>query len=158
MSPENDQCRWIGIRPTNPPEDIPVTLDGEVAHVIVDSGGGAGIEPTTIATYPAYQAVTVANTWYTICNNANPGWIFYVALQAGTTVKNMYIGLTINGGARQSIQVNPRATYIVQNFRCNLADAFGVEFHGLRFKTSIHIEMMIQWVTTLRGTAVVGFD
>lgn len=25
MSPENDQTRWIGIRPTDPSEDIPVT-------------------------------------------------------------------------------------------------------------------------------------
>jgi len=38
MSPENDQTRWIGVRPTNPKEDIPITLDGEVPHVIVDSG------------------------------------------------------------------------------------------------------------------------
>jgi len=36
MAKEPDQIRWIGIRPTDPPEDIPVTLDGEVIHIIID--------------------------------------------------------------------------------------------------------------------------
>jgi len=36
--PEGDQTKWRGIRPTDPPEDIPVTLDGEVPHVVVDAG------------------------------------------------------------------------------------------------------------------------
>jgi len=36
MPEEPDQTRWIGIRPTDPPEDIPVTLDGEVIHIIID--------------------------------------------------------------------------------------------------------------------------
>ena len=57
---EDDQVKWVGIRPTNPPENIPVTesspltsiqvepkpgaadlkvtVNGEVIHVIVDSG------------------------------------------------------------------------------------------------------------------------
>jgi len=35
--PENDQVRTIGVRPTNPPEDIPITFDGEVIHIIIDS-------------------------------------------------------------------------------------------------------------------------
>jgi hypothetical protein len=57
---ENNQTKWVGVRPTNPAETIPVeeqspleiievepavgsdpfpvTLDGEVVHVIVDSG------------------------------------------------------------------------------------------------------------------------
>jgi len=37
MSPENDETRIIGVRPVNPPEDIPVTFDGEVIHIIIDS-------------------------------------------------------------------------------------------------------------------------
>jgi len=36
MSPENDEVRTIGVRPTNPPEDIPITFDGEVIHIIID--------------------------------------------------------------------------------------------------------------------------
>jgi len=36
VSEENDEVRTIGIRPVNPPEDIPVTLDGEVVHIIID--------------------------------------------------------------------------------------------------------------------------
>lgn len=34
--PENDETRTIGIQPTNPPEDIPITFDGEVIHIIID--------------------------------------------------------------------------------------------------------------------------
>ena len=35
---EDNQTKWVGVRPTSPAEDIPVTLNGEVIHVIVDSG------------------------------------------------------------------------------------------------------------------------
>jgi len=38
MAKEPDQTRWRGIRPTDPSEDIPITLDAEVVHVIVDAG------------------------------------------------------------------------------------------------------------------------
>lgn len=180
MAGENDQCRWVGIRPTNPPEaipvtesspltslevepapgsaDFPVTLNGEVPHVIVDSGAGGGIEPTEMVMTPFYQAVTVTNTWYEVVNRSDPGWIFFAAVLPGVTTKNTYIGLTIDGGARMPIQVLPRATYIMQNFRCNLADGFGVELHGLRFKTSIIVEVMISWITTLRANCLIGYD
>jgi len=69
MSPENDETRWIGIRPTNPKEDIPITLDGEVAHVIVDSGGG-GLKPGVplIATF--FNTNAMLNQWYTVINLA----------------------------------------------------------------------------------------
>lgn len=58
--PEDNKTKWVGIRPVNPPENIPVTesapqasiqvepkpgtadfpitVNGEVIHVIVDSG------------------------------------------------------------------------------------------------------------------------
>jgi len=158
MSPENDQCRWVGIRPTNPPEDIPITLDGEVAHVIIDSGGNAGIVPTSIYTYPFNQAVTVNGTWYVSVNVTAPGWLFYAAIYPGQTAINGYIGLTIDGGARMPLQVLPRANYVMQSFRCNLADAFGLEFYGMRFLTSIKVEYMLNAVTSLIGTCMIGYD
>lgn len=34
---EDNQTEWVGIRPTDPPEDIPITFDGEVIHIIIDS-------------------------------------------------------------------------------------------------------------------------
>jgi len=158
MSPENDQCRWVGIRPVNPPEDIPVTLDAEVVHVIVDSGGAKGIEPTSMLTYAFSQGVTVNGTWYTSVNVANPGWLFFAAIYPGQTAINGFIGITIDGGARQALQVIPRANYVMQSFRCNLADAFGLEFYGLRFKTSIKVEYMLNAATSLKGTCMVGYD
>jgi len=158
MSPENDQCRWVGIRPTNPPEDIPVTLDGEVPHVIVDSGGGAGIEPTSILTYAFNQAVTVNGTWYVSVNVADPGWLFYAAISPSATAMDGFIGITIDGGARMPLQVLPRANYVVQSFRCNLVDAFGLEFYGLRFKTSIKVEYMVRAAIALKGTCMIGYD
>jgi len=36
MAKEPDQTTWVGIRPTDPPEDIPITFDGEVIHIIID--------------------------------------------------------------------------------------------------------------------------
>ena len=158
MSPENDQCRWIGIRPTNPPEDIPVTLDAEVVHVIVDSGGAKGIEPTSMLTYAFNQAVTVNGTWYVSVDVTAPGWLFYAAISPGVTAANAFIGLTIDGGARMPLQVLPRANYVMQSFRCNLADAFGLEFYGLRFLTSIKVEYMLQAATSLKGTCMIGYD
>ena len=37
MSPENDQTRWIGIRPTNPAENIPVTESAPLTQIKVES-------------------------------------------------------------------------------------------------------------------------
>jgi len=34
--PEDDQTKWIGVLPVNPPEDIPITFNGEVIHIIID--------------------------------------------------------------------------------------------------------------------------
>ena len=36
MADEGDQITWVGIRPVDPPEDIPITFDGEVIHIIID--------------------------------------------------------------------------------------------------------------------------
>ena len=36
MSPENDQTRWIGIRPTNPAENIPVTESAPLEQIKVE--------------------------------------------------------------------------------------------------------------------------
>ena len=38
MAEENDQTKWVGIRPAKDTDDVPVTFDGEVIHVIVDDG------------------------------------------------------------------------------------------------------------------------
>jgi len=180
MAKEPDQTRWVGIRPTDPAEnipvveqapltsiqvepkpgsaDFPVTLGAEVPHVIVDSGGGAGIEPTEINTYAFNQVLTVNGTWYVSVDRADPGWLFYAAIYPGQTAINGFIGVTIDGGARMPIKVLPRADYVVQSFRCNLADAFGLEFYGLRFKVSIKIEYMLNAATTLKGTCLIGYD
>ena len=158
MSPENDQTRWIGVRPTNPKEDIPITLDGEVAHVIVDSGGGAGIEPTELVYSPVYQATTVSGTWYTVLNRSDPGWLFMTAMRMGAVTKAGYIGITLNGGVRQSIQVYPTGTHIFPIYRSYGNDAYGFEWNGIRFKTSIKVEVRQDWASWLNGACLTGFD
>lgn len=35
MAGENDQCKWVGVRPTNPPENIPVTESDPVTSMDV---------------------------------------------------------------------------------------------------------------------------
>ena len=158
MSPENDQCRWVGIRPTNPKEDIPITLDGEVAHVIIDSGGGGGIEPTELVMTPYYFTPTVSGVWYTTVNRSDPGWLFFTALQPGAYTKDCFVGVTIDGGARQAVQLYPKTTYILPMFNYNGALTAGVDWFGLRFKTSIKIEYRQDWASWLRGTCLIGYD
>lgn len=99
MSPENDQCRWVGIRPTNPKEDIPITLDGEVAHVIVDSGGG-GFMPGAPIIVDLNQAVAAINVWYTLLNIAvGAGHVQKIHLAGTGFIYNTQTKITVDGGA-----------------------------------------------------------
>lgn len=99
MPKEPNQAKWRGIRPTDPPEDIPVTLDGEVAHVIVDSGGGGGLMPGAPLHTEWRGLNKPTNTWYTIEEVAGAGHIQKIHLGIGTAFYNLQCRLTIDGGA-----------------------------------------------------------
>jgi len=47
MAGENDQTRWIGIRPTNPAENIPVTESAPLTAIQVEPKPGAANFPVT---------------------------------------------------------------------------------------------------------------
>jgi len=47
MAGENDQCKWVGIRPTNPAENIPVTESTPLTSILV-SPLAAGTEFKTL--------------------------------------------------------------------------------------------------------------
>jgi len=47
MAGENDQTRWIGIRPTNPAENIPVTESAPLTNIQVEPKPGSANFPVT---------------------------------------------------------------------------------------------------------------
>jgi len=107
---------------------------------------------------PYYLTPTVSGVWYTSVDRSDPGWLFYTALQAGAYTKDCYIGITLDGGARQALKLYPRTTYITPMFTYNATDTSGLHWYGLRFKTSIKIEYRQDWASWLRGTSLVGYD
>jgi len=47
MAKETDQTRWVGIRPTDPPENIPVTESAPLASIEVEPVAGSANFPVT---------------------------------------------------------------------------------------------------------------
>lgn len=45
--PEDDQTRWIGVRPTNPPENIPVTESAPLTSILIEPVAGCDPFPIT---------------------------------------------------------------------------------------------------------------
>jgi len=140
MSPENDQCRWIGIRPTNPPEDIPVTLNGEVPHVIVDSGGGGlAAGAPVIITY--YLAASTVNVWYTVADILGDGHI--LAVRAGSNILAYFLEfrLTIDGGAPVTYTTNVNTINMYMDL--NQASSFHKELplYLVKFDTGFKYEI-----------------
>ncbi len=95
MAKEPDQTRWRGIRPTDPSEDIPITLDGEVAHVIVDSGGG-GLQPGAPLLGTWRRLNCIPNTFYTAVTILGAGHIQRIHPGIGTTFYYCQTKVTID--------------------------------------------------------------
>ena len=80
MAKESDQTRWVGIRPTDPPEDIPITLDAEVPHIVVDAGGGGNPSVGSLKLLWSYNNPSIINNWYTVADIAGAGTIQLIGL------------------------------------------------------------------------------
>jgi len=106
MAKEPDQTRWRGIRPTDPSEDIPVTLGAEVVHVIVDAGGGGGLTPGQ-PKLSTDERTMIADTFVTLVNYVGAGAFtsFWVSMQAGG-VAGTTLKITIDGGAPLEVYLN----------------------------------------------------
>ena len=143
MSPENDQTRWIGIRPVNPPEDIPVTLDGEVPHVIVDSGGGGDLSPGSLKYNYEARIGMVLGTWYTTLEvAAGSGYLRYISINSGTTdLDTLHLKVTIDGTAGDDIDLD---TFRYGSL-CDPVVTTGknviIPLASVRFSTSLKIEI-----------------
>jgi len=144
MSPENDQTRWIGVRPTNPKEDIPITLDGEVAHVIVDSGGGGDVSPGQVKHHYELKLGCVVDTWYTSLNiTDDSGYLQCMGLNSGTgPIENFHIRITIDGTVGDDIDFED----MVWGFQPGITNAdtynLKIPFGVCRFNSSLKIELM----------------
>ena len=141
MSPENDQCRWIGIRPTNPPEDIPVTLDGEVAHVIVDSGGG-GLQPGAPLMVTFYLLGCVTATWYTVLNIAGIGHVEKIHLGIGTTFTWLQCRVTVDGGVPVIYTCDAQTVLMWKDLANGSAFYKELPVFLIRYTTSLKVEIM----------------
>jgi len=119
MAKEPDQTRWVGIRPTNPAEnipvveqapltsiqvepkpgsaDFPVTLGAEVPHVIVDSGGGGGLDagqPKIITD----SRLTVVNTYYTLLDYTGKGILSVINFHTSGLYSDKFtVKITVDG-------------------------------------------------------------
>ena len=144
MSPENDQCRWVGIRPANPPEDIPVTLGAEVPHVIVDSGGGGDPSPGRIMHFFAVVLGCDIDVWNEVLAVADAGGtLISFAMNPGTgAMADWHLCFTIDGTLGSEIAMD--------DFKWgNIPAAAGtttihqqVMLAGVRFSDSFKIELM----------------
>jgi len=156
MSPENDQCRWVGVRPVNPKEDIPITLDGEVAHVIVDSGaGGLAAGAPIIVTF--YDAATVINTWYTVANITGDGYI--LSMRGGSNILANYVQfrLTIDGGVPVVYTTDVNTVFMYQDL--NRASSYHKELplYLVKFNTGFKYEIRQIGATPKPLTALVTY-
>ena len=150
MSPENDQCRWVGIRPTNPKEDIPITLDAEVVHVIVDSGGGGGLQPGA-PLHTEWRGLNVpTDTWYTIEEVAGAGHIQKIHLGIGTTFYYLQCRLTIDGGAPVTYITTANTMVMWQDIGSGVTLYKCLPVYLIRYTTSFKME--IQQTTGVNKT------
>ena len=139
--PENDQTRWVGVRPVNPPEDIPVTLDGEVAHVIVDSGAVGDSSAGKLKVGHHYQDPTVAGTWYTILDITNKGYLLSLGIvDYDNAVHHCDLRVTVDGDTPDILSgVEYSGTFGAD--RGGVANTTATIPLGLRFNTSLKVEM-----------------
>jgi len=144
MSPENDQCRWVGIRPVNPPEDIPVTLDAEVVHVIVDSGGGGDSTPGKVMNSYQTLAAVLINVWNTTLD-VNPGagylnWLgFYYA---AVTLNPWHIRFTIDGVVGDVIVMDTLNYGFCKDYTQVRGKHLFMPFGTVRFNSQLKVEAM----------------
>jgi len=141
MAGENDQCRWVGIRPTNPPEDIPVTLGAEVPHVIVDSGGGGGLMPGAPLHTEWRGLNKPTDTWYTIEEIEGAGHIQKIHLGIGTSFYWLQCRLTIDGGAAVTYITTANTMVLWQDLANGSAFYKVLPVYLIRYEESFKMEI-----------------
>jgi len=144
MAKEPNQAKWRGIRPTDPSEDIPVTMDGEVLHVIVDSGGGGDPSPGKIMHFYAEVVGCGINVWNEVLEVTDTGGtLISFAMNPGSGVMaTWHLRFTIDGVLGSEIDMD--------EFKWgNIADSAGlttvhqqVMLAGVRFSDSFKVELM----------------
>lgn len=144
MSPENDQTRWIGIRPTNPKEDIPITLDAEVVHVIVDSGGSGDLSPGAVKHHYEQKVGCAIGVWNTTLNiAAGSGYLRCVGLNPGTTsMLTWHLRITIDGTVGDDIDFNNLIWGFIPAAGGTDCDHILIPLGSVRFAESLKIELM----------------
>ena len=144
MSSENDQCRWVGIRPTNPPEDIPVTLGAEVPHVVVDSGGGGGLEPGVVKHYYEQRVGCGVGVWNTTLNiAAGSGYLRVIGLNPGTgSLLNWHMRITIDGNVGDDMDMADLIWGFLPDLAGTDGDHLKIPLGSVRFAESLKIELM----------------
>lgn len=142
MAGEGDQTKWVGIRPVNPAENIPVTesdpiteidinpaagmgtlpvaeqsplssiqvepkagaadlkvtVDGEVIHVIIDSGGAVEKTVGSLNGRAIWNSSTTAGTWITVKTFSGAGYINSISVGSPANVcDSIHFKLEIDG-------------------------------------------------------------
>ena len=152
MSPENDQTRWVGVRPTSPAEDIPVTLNGEVPHVIVDSGCEGGLKAGQ-PKMAVSQAGLAANTYHTLLDYTGAGAFSTIEFYDPTTlIDGCSLKITVDGTVALEFKFDDTGEW----YSCSLDYGGAVRKRArfdwglVAFETSLKIEYKHVNAVTLR--------
>jgi len=144
MAKEPDQTRWRGIRPTDPSEDIPVTLDAEVVHVIVDSGGGGDLTPGAVKHHYEAAVGRLIGVWNTTLNLTDcAGYLRCIGLNPGTgSILNWHLRITIDGTVGDDIDFNDLIWGFIPDSAGTDTDHLLIPLGSVRFADSLKIELM----------------
>lgn len=179
MAGEGDQTKWVGIRPVNPAENIPVTesdpiteidinpaagmgtlpvaeqsplssiqvepkagaadlkvtVDGEVIHVIIDSGGGVGKPVGSLMARAIWNSNTTINVWITVKTLVGAGYVQSISIGSPANVcDSIHVKLSIDGDTPNDIDL------------ATLARAYGHD-HGGNMRYGVVLPLDIRFKT-----------
>lgn len=163
MSPENDQTRWIGVRPTNPAENIPVTESTPLTDILVGPSVGAGFhDVNTRKLTPAICDLQAPESFVRVsdvaANVGAPNYAHNVyTVPAGKVFKlEMLMAYCFQTTPTQIdfILVSGGVGYVFYNA------LYGLAWERHRWTTHILFDedeiVRVYWTTTLAGTTVMG--
>jgi len=142
--PEGDQIKWRGIRPTDPPEDLPVTMGGEVVHVIVDSGGGGNPSPGKIMNFFDQVVACGQDVWNTVLEvDPGAGFLLWFGMNPGNgDLADWRLRFTIDGVLGDTINMDDMQWGFTPDPVAHDTTNIKLDFGTVRFNASFLVELM----------------
>lgn len=130
---EDNQSKWVGIRPTNPPENIPVTESSPLTEIDINPAAGMGNIPVTESsplTNILVAPAAAGTEFKTLTKKRSPA---VADLQAVSAFVRKYEAITDVGGTGYAHQfyIVPTGKILLLSYiqaQCNQADPTDVQF------------------------------